>query len=294
MKATILTLRRAAGVLVLVLVLSSALSGCIREDISVCPIYETFHLRAVDSGGEDITESGRIDKADLFIFDQNGNFVRKIELTAQEVANRVPLQISTNESVVAWGNIGNSEKISDITTQAASTVTLVMDGEGYAAEPGDLFYGEKQLTRSTAKEIIISPKVARVHVTVRGLAAGSDNEDYKFEIQQHNNGYTFAGIPTRMAIQSLAEGIFDQTNNFVTPVPINVIHTKPGTGDGIAVKLLDREGNTIVTADKDENGNSISPLEGQMANILIDMSGATITVRVEITDWGHIFQWADF
>ena len=51
-------------------------ASCVREDMEDCVRYE-LHVRAVDTDGNDLTESGVLQKSDIYLFNEQG-FVRMI------------------------------------------------------------------------------------------------------------------------------------------------------------------------------------------------------------------------
>ena len=51
-------------------------TSCVREDMEGCTRYE-LHVRAVDADGNDLTESGALQKSDIYLFNEQG-FVRMI------------------------------------------------------------------------------------------------------------------------------------------------------------------------------------------------------------------------
>lgn len=77
-------------------------ASCVREDMEDCVRYE-LHVRAVDTDGNDLTESGVLQKSDIYLFNEQG-FVRMISSDGfsdfyfgEDKGERLTL--------VAWGNL---------------------------------------------------------------------------------------------------------------------------------------------------------------------------------------------
>ena len=72
-------------------------ASCVREDTGDCVQYQV-HVRVVDAAGNDLTESGVLEKSEVYLFGENG-FVRMVSdyLSGNYKEARLTL--------VAWGNI---------------------------------------------------------------------------------------------------------------------------------------------------------------------------------------------
>ena len=51
-------------------------ASCVREDTGDCVQYQV-HVRVVDAAGNDLTESGVLEKSEVYLFGENG-FVRMV------------------------------------------------------------------------------------------------------------------------------------------------------------------------------------------------------------------------
>lgn len=276
------------------LLLLPLLSGCVAQELGNCQLDRVLYIKVATQEGEDITAEGRVTHADMFVFG-NGGFIRRIEITGEQIIDRVPITVEGNSRVVVWGNVDYTEEISEITTPENSKITMHVNSEGYVSETSDLFFGLENLAMNASiEEITIYPKAARLHVTVRGVEEGTSSADYSLRIEQKNNGYTFMGNPTQNPTIMPAGLEWNSVNYLVTPTPINIISTIPDADDGLVVKLLDKNGNLIARAERDQEGELITPRSGQMANVLIDMTISGLEISIRITEWDEIFQWVDF
>lgn len=271
-----------------VLVLS-LLSGCIGE-YETCLADESvlLYVKVIDSHGNDITAEGRVAGADLFVFEQDGLFIHKISLTQEEIALRTPVKSRRGLAVVGWGNLDDRrEQVSEITTLSASSVSLRDPSVGGS----DLFYGLKSMAaRVTGEEIVISPKMAQLSVTVRGVPSGTAEADYSLRVRLQNKGYTFGGEPIEEPFELVSRLQYSGTH-LVTPAILNVIHARPEATNGLVVDLFFKD-QRIARVDKDSTNRPILPKEGRVLNI--DMHLSSLTVRIEVTEWNELFQWTDY
>ncbi len=297
-----------------------ALSACsIKEDFSDCIVDEyLLYVKVMDDiPGTDITETGKINNTYVYLFNTENKIISIYELNASRIASREPIVLygldPTGIQVVAWGNMG--KQIDLPPTQPGDNLdelqlSLKPDPAtpGYNLLPDEIFFGSEPLdfiTRSKAihsQEIVIRPKNARLHITVRGLdvpETEKENNNY-FRISTPHNGYTFGGMPTNEASALRGKGTFENNGEYVTPEAWQMIHSihpeTPAEDDGIRVEFY-RESpggdRLLAGADTDHMGNYITLTSGRTTNILLDTgSNGQLDVRVEVTPWDEIYQWS--
>ena len=76
--------------------------SCVREDTGDCMQYE-IHVRVVDAAGNDLTQSGVLEKSEVYLFGENG-FVRMVPAGVSSdylFGNHKEARLT----LVAWGNI---------------------------------------------------------------------------------------------------------------------------------------------------------------------------------------------
>ena len=77
-------------------------TSCVREDTGDCMQYE-IHVRVVDAAGNDLTQSGVLEKSEVYLFGENG-FVRMVPAGVSSdylFGNHKEARLT----LVAWGNI---------------------------------------------------------------------------------------------------------------------------------------------------------------------------------------------
>ncbi len=284
--------------------------GCIKEALDSCEQESLLYLKVFDSDtGEDITASGIVDIADLFVFDLDGCFQEHIKISSDSVRLGMPILIKSRGTggvlISAWGNFKGEQTVSEVTRGCIIDQLSVLAKttiEGYASCPDNLFFGMKQINYEPNRrvmysgEIPVSQKNARMYITVRGLPAGTGDSDYYFTVCGVNQGYDFKGMPITDQLDVKQPGVFSADNrDFVTPTTFNLIHASTAK-HCMTVNLYYtgsiKSESLIVSVTEDSKGNPIAPLAGQTTNVLIDLTqGSMVTVTVEVTPWDEIFRW---
>ena len=77
-------------------------TSCVREDTGDCIQY-VLDMQAVDSNGNDLTATGALQKAEVYLFDEKG-FIRKIPA---DISSDLIFGDDKNKrlTLVVWGNI---------------------------------------------------------------------------------------------------------------------------------------------------------------------------------------------
>ena len=128
--------------------------SCVREDTGDCMQYE-IHVRVVDAAGNDLTQSGVLEKSEVYLFGENG-FVRMVPAGVSSdylFGNYKEARLT----LVAWGNIKEDTLITaDIkpgTPIEEARLKLKQHAEGSHLPVTDLFYCRKELNNTATRSI---------------------------------------------------------------------------------------------------------------------------------------------
>lgn len=289
--------------------ISMILQSCVRDGVIPCepePTY-IYQVKIVDTSAEGgMPTRGDVNKADLYVFNEEGYFLERIEVAAEDITNGriIPLGHTSQDGplfVSTWGNLFENEDVPALTSDSEmdhAAITLRTTAEGYAVSPDDLFFGMKEILpveNNRVQEIYLSRKNARMHITVRGLSA---KDDYFFLVEQNYNGYSFAGQPTQHPVLQKEDGEFALNGEFISHSSFNLIHAGKEDMDGqVVVRLMKKQGTELISIDKDYKGNPIIPKAGETTNVLINLSQTisdNLWVYVEVTPWNEIYQWSEW
>lgn len=287
------------------LMAATFIQSCIADNVRDCEEKGYICLKVTAQDGSDITATGVVESADLYIYDQDGHFLQTTHLIKEQIIQRERILIRNKNikglQVVVWGNLYDNESISRTEEDELETSSVILKtyDEECTLSPDDLFYGMKIIqvqSVDSSDEIIIARKNARLNITVRGLPENENADDYYFIIDLNNNGYYFTGKPVRNKIEMKKRSGFNAMSDLISDQPFNIIHsfsTNRFPDDNITIYLYKNGVNTpIASIDKDINGKEISPAAGELTNILINLS--SLQTHIIVTPWDEIYQWVEW
>ncbi|MCD8073332.1 MAG: FimB/Mfa2 family fimbrial subunit [Alistipes sp.] len=284
-------------------------SSCIRDDGDNCPVADDFllYVKIEDvESGRDITGDVEVEEVVLTLFDPAGRFVATYILDGEDISRRRPVVLRDFDvegmQVSAWGDVGGEVLQNDPQGHniGHDFVTLAVDSDGFSGSPDDFFFGflsvSSQVRSAGSQEVVLTQKNSKLHLTVRGLE-DRDDQRYYFAIESPADGYGFTGIPNGRPCLVRHTGKFTG-NDLVSPEPCLMIHSSPADDAaaraGVVVNLYykgDQGDRLLARVDWDIEGNTIELPSGRTTNVLIELTGGSLDVRVEVTGWRQVYQW---
>lgn len=294
--------------LILLLILPF-LSACIKSDPPNCVRF-SLNIKVLDINGDDITTLGDAGDVQLYIFDENLNYLDKINVSSEDIINKKQLDFlyRNNSSilwVVAWGNLNGNQNIlppifSNSTQVNNALIQLKKGTNGHAINPDDLFAGTLQVCgQCNSNNIItIERKTALMNLTAVGIPNNPVVQDYYFVIKgAEQDAYNFLIDLTGSAITYKQSASYLSAKNTLKAAQ-SIITTNPfkvyplSVGNRFVIEIYNGN-NLIGVADKDDQGRDIVPVRGETVNILLNFSGAAapLEVKIEVTNWNDLYQW---
>lgn len=284
---------------ILSLLLSLAPASCVREDTDVCMQYG-LNVRAVDAEGNDLTRSGALQKADVYLFGEKG-FVRMVPagtssdfLFGHDRSERLTL--------VAWGNIKEDTLITTEITRGTSIVEarlkLKEHAEGNHLPLTDLFYCRKELnnaaTRGMQEEtltLVMERMAAGLSIRTRYLAERYpyDGKPYTFIVRGTGTEVDFMGKIEGEGAGYRPLSVTDEKGDVYAP-PFRIFPT--AAGECIEIDIY-REQERICTVSQDNDFKPLCAPAGKQTNIDIDFRYAEIRAFVNVLPWGEVNQDAE-
>ncbi len=292
--------------LVASLLLMGLLSSCLKEDFGDCPRPFQVTVKAFNADQNDITDSGAIEQATLFVFDENNQIFGVYTLTGEEVKNSVPVKIKIDYpgpkslKFVSWANLDEKVDFAEITSVKQLTdlfVRLKAQAKADVAQsPGDLFFGTLDVpvevggTEPGQSHVLpIYRKTASVIITARNLPSADNPATYSFRLRESHNGFDYNGELVGDMVDYLPSVSVNSEGNLVTPI----FNTLPTT-DGKSYTLdVYKSGELVYSFTQGSDGKPFVPEVGRLLNIIIDFS-IDLSVLVEITPWGEIYQGVEY
>lgn len=273
-------------------------AACVREDVDGCVQY-ALDMRVVDNEGNDLTESGILEKADIYLFNEDG-FVRMVPagtssnfLFGEEKDKRLTL--------IAWGNVKEDTLITTPVAPGTSPedarLLLRQDAEGTHLPVTDLFYCCKVLNGATSQTRAMQED--KLTLVMERMAAGISVHTLGFTEQ-----YPEEGSPCHIIVRGTGTGL-DFTGKAVgdeagyNPASFTDeagdIHTRPfhvfpTCGEQHLEIDIYREEKKLCTVTKNSSFEPICTPAGKQTDILLDFRYATVRVTVEVLPWGEVSQ----
>ena len=287
---------------------ASLLSGCIQDERGDCARICNLIIKIVDESGNDITTSGVVDQATLYLFDSNDKFLEQIEVPAGTIRSRETIKLEYPGhpylTAIIWCNIDDPNIVVDPVNPSyliTSDLDLYLVGSRATAMsgyPGELFHGKQVIAMplgsgsTDISEVIASRKVSSIQINAKGLYKffPTNNPDADYRLEVSGTSDSFELIEGRLCSDA-GEAIYTPQITFDgTSHSTKLFNTFPsGNGGGVTVKIY--QGNTLIyTATVDKNGNRFVAVEGHTLIINIDFSAGDVKIDAEVVPWGDLNQ----
>lgn len=290
----------------IIFLITGSLTSCFKDDLSDCPRPFQITIKALDVDLNDITETGEVKNAILFVFDQNNQLVKGFTLNAAQIKGRQPIDIKIDypgfESLyfVAWGNVDESleySSIENVRNLLDLYVKLKTQG-GFAISPGDFFRGTLTvpleyggIEYGESHEVEIKRMTSGVTITAINLKEWNNNLDgeYSFVVRESLDTYDQDGHLIGSSIAYSPVSSFASNGDLSAPI----FYTFPTeSGKGYQIDIL-FNGKVIYTINHDSQGHQFVPVVGRTMNIIIDFR-AELSVICVITPWNVVYQYVNY
>lgn len=283
------------------LLVTGLLSSCIKEDNTDCPRPFRLFIKAVDADEKDITESGDVQQAILFVFNENGQIVDAVALTAEQIKSRKPIDIKLEYpghkalKFVVWANNSGVDFPQSASVQQLTELFAKLKSQnGTAQSPSDLFHGELDVPVEMGgiepagdQTVIIRRKTAQVTIKAIGLKLWNQNKEgtYTFRLKESPDTYNQNGKLTGNKVHYLpAATMTDGTLSAPLFLTYPTESNQPFT-----LEIL-YNGEVIYTAAKGSDGVAFIPQVGRVLNIIIDFR-AEVSIKAVVTPWNVVYQY---
>lgn len=271
-------------------------AACVREETDTCVQYE-LNVRAVDVEGNDLTQSGALQKADVYLFNEKG-FVRMVPagissdfLFGNDKSEKLTL--------VAWGNIKadtlTTAEITPGTSIEEARLKLKQHAQGSHLPITDIFYCRKELNPATTRGM----QEKNITLVMERMAAGlSIRTRYLAERYPHNGTpYTFIVRGTGTEVDFTGKVIgesagyqplsyTDKQGDIYAP-PFHIFPTEET--QRIEIDIYRRE-EKLYTITEDNEFKPLYAPAGKQTNVDIDFRYAVVKVTITVVPWGTISQ----
>lgn len=248
------------------------------------------------SDNKDITVKGDVDQTTLFVFDQQGDFYKQINVDRTYLLQAKPIEITCPESkqitVVAWAGIsGENETISAMNQANIISdlqVSLKQNNGVAASLPGDLFYGQVTLksntsTKSSTETLKIERKVSSISLITKGIIKVLDSKEgnFYYKVKKTKSSFNHNGELTGEDIEYIIPATLNEKGNVVAD------KTTILPASNITIELY-KDDNMILSSENVKNLEKVSVNEGEQSEMTFDLSKNS--GNIVVTDWGTVIQ----
>lgn len=276
-------------------------TGCIKEELDAC-----YKLRLkVEKNGNDITSSGYVSNASLYIFDENLNHLETRQLDKDFIVSRRVIELPYPENrklkIVAWGNETNGRQEVSEAQRIEELKVMLKSQNGLAQTPDSLYYGNKQVVTKAGgiadadAEIVIRPKVGTFMVQTIGLeyklrsmglkAAG----ELDYNMDRTLSGFDYQGKLIGDSVYYVPRSAWNASGKeWITPVEETMC-----AGENLMV-TLNMAGMPLATATEAEDTEThiwgpIVCREGKLTEVVLRFAeDGSLSARMRITPWGAV------
>ena len=248
------------------------------------------------SDNKDITVKGDVDQTTLFVFDQQGDFYKQINVDRTYLLQAKPIEIacpgSKQITVVAWAGIsGENETISAMNQANIISdlqVSLKQNNGVAASLPGDLFYGQVTLksntsTKSSSETLKIERKVSSISLITKGIIKVLDSKEgnFYYKVKKTKSSFNHNGELIGEDIEYIIPATLNEKGNVVAD------NTTVLPASNIVVELY-KDDNMILSSENVKNLEKVSVNEGELSEMTFDLSRNS--GNIVVTDWGTVIQ----
>lgn len=278
-------------------------TNCTAEDnnqvdnqiISSAEVPFMLSVKALDTDSHDITSDGDVTSATLFIFNDQNDFVKKINVDKSTLLQGRNIEIQCDHTksikVVAWAGLSTSSTTVSNLNEANIITDLQVQlnqNDGIATAPGDLFYGQttvyRNTTKATSQTLSIQRKASSISLNTNGLVKylGSTKGNFVYKIKKTKSAFNYNGELTGNDVEYAIPASFNQYGE-LTSAKTSIL-----PASRLTIELY-RDNELIFSIEKDKNDVSLAATQGKQMTYEIDYS-KKISVNVSVTDWNTVNQ----
>ena len=222
------------------------------------------------SENSDITAKGDVKSTTLYVFDENNDFYKQITVDNDYLLQVKPVEIncpgSDKITVIAWAGLSsNSEEISNMNqANVISDLQVSLKHNNGVANnlPGDLFYGQivlhRSSTKATSQELKIERKVSSMSILTKGALKVFDSKEgnYYYKIKRTKSSFNCNGELTGNDIGYIIPATLNDNGNLTT----GTFSILPA--DNMTIELY-RDDVLVLSSENVKNSENVAANEGE-------------------------------
>jgi len=268
----------------------------VREDTGDCIQY-VLDMQAVDSNGNDLTATGALQKAEVYLFDEKG-FIRKIPA---DISSDLIFGDDKNKrlTLVVWGNIKEDTLIApDIpigTPIEEARLQLKEDTEGSHLPITDIFYCKKEVNNTTTRSgqgeyltLVMERMSASLSIRTKYLTKHCpyNGKPYTLIVRGTGTEVNFTGKIIGKSAGYKPASYTDKQGDVYT-LPFRIFPT--AQEEYIEIDIY-REHEIIYTITQDNSFKKLHAPAGKQTDINIDFHYTPPLITMDVLPWENIHQ----
>ena len=227
------------------------------------------------SENSDITAKGDVKSTTLYVFDENNDFYKQITVDNDYLLQVKPVEIncpgSDKITVIAWAGLSsNSEEISNMNqANVISDLQVSLKHNNGVANnlPGDLFYGQivlhRSSTKATSQELKIERKVSSMSILTKGALKVFDSKEgnYYYKIKRTKSSFNCNGELTGNDIEYIIPATLNNNGNLTT----GIFSILPA--DNMTIELY-RDDVLVLSSENVKNSENVQTKENKQISFL--------------------------
>lgn len=237
----------------------------------------------------DITSKGEVENASLYVFDENDNYLKTINVDKSYLLEAKPIVVMDDQkhiTIVACGGTTSYNLDAKGTTASNFTELLLSScGKSQSGLPNDLFYGKAVLYPNTSATLKMERKTALLSICANGIIKKYDSRlgEYVFKIKKSKSEFEKGAIgkeSQETMIYEVAAKMNDKGDLFSGSFTIF-------PSDSVVLELY-KDNNIIFSSENSKNSRNVILKEGEQTNAIFDINANKNEILV--SDWGTVIQ----
>lgn len=247
------------------------------------------------SNGKDITVDGEVNNTTLFVFDENNDFYKQVNVDKTYLLEQKEIKFecpgSDYVTVIAWSGLSaENEEISTLNSSNIISdlqIRLKENNGVVSALPGDLFYGQAKIysmnpaTKANIQEVKIERKVTALNLTTTGIIKVYDSKEgnYFYKVKNTKSAFDHNGNLTGADVEYIIPASVNEKGELVSE------KTSILAGSTIAIELY-KDNKMIFSSENVKNAETLAATAGKQLNINFNLSRKSY--EIVVTSWGSI------
>lgn len=296
------------------------LNSCIKEGLGNCPDNITCNIRVVidKQSGASLADDSDIKHIDLYVFDNDGYMIDKIDYMQLNKWLRVDYPSKKNLQFVAVANVGESVVLSTenifMSDHISDCSIILKDLEEFKSSliyqsPDDIFWGIITMSNNGMEseniELPVNRIVSSLNLKVKGIPEYTmhlldlpylpDEDDFRFIVETRQKAINFFGNGCGTTVRY--GGNITKSDGICELSTFNMFSSVNGEEVKIYIYYKDILVDLITEAEVSTRNSGVGKLlayNGKLLEIFVSYQSGLQVILQSVNWWGNETLWKDF